>query len=71
MLSEKIDVSSVDQLIDQTVPVVTDHPFIDESTDETPKDSTRQGQRSKPANKGNSSRGGNWRKRRRPDSKKR
>jgi len=70
-MEERAYLRDIQKLIDQTVPVITDHPFIDDSKEETIKDSSKRDQRSKPANKGNTSRGGNWRKRRRPDSKKR
>ena len=62
----------IQKLIGQTVPVVTDHPFVSDVTEVEPK-STKKPQRFKPraANKGNENRNNNWRKRRRPDSKKR
>lgn len=70
-MEEKAYLRDIQRLIDQIIPVVTDHPFIDESTDETQKGSTKPDQRFKTASKGNGSRSSNWRKRRRPDSKKR
>ena len=68
---EKAYLRDIQKLIDQTVPVVTDHPFPDESKGEIHSSPEKSLRRPGPSNKGNGSRGSNWRKRRRPDSKKR
>ena len=68
---ERVYLRDIQKLIGQTVPVVTDHPFVSDVTEVEPK-STKKPQRFKPrsANKGNENRN-NWRKRKQPDSKKR
>ena len=68
---EKAYLRDIQKLIDQTVPVITDHPFIDESEGEINRSPEKSFSRPRPSNKGNGSRGSNWKKRRRPDAKKR
>jgi len=68
---ERVYLRDIQKLIGQTVPVITDHPFVSDGTEEEPK-SAKKPQRFKPrsANKGNENRNNSWRKRKRPDSKK-
>jgi ATP-dependent RNA helicase RhlE len=69
---ERAYLRDIQKLIGQTVPVVTDHPFVSDVTEVEPK-STKKPQRSKPkpGNKRNENRNKDWQYRRRPNSKKR
>ena len=68
---EKAYLRDIQKLIDQTVPVISEHPFPDESEGEIHSKPEKSLRRPGSSNKGNGSRGSNWKKRRRPDSKKR
>jgi len=68
---EKAYLRDIQKLIGQTIPVVDDHPFPDDNVEELSESSKKPHQRSQSANKNHGDKSGNWRKRRRPNSKKR
>lgn len=71
-VEEKAYLHDIQKLINQKIPLVTEHPFSDDNQEETLKSSAkpeRAKQQPRSANKGNGGRNSNWRKRRRTDSK--
>ena len=68
---EKAYLRDIQKLIGQTIPVIDDHPFPDDNIEELSEGSKKPHQRSQSAKKNQGDKSGNWRKRRRPNSKKR
>ncbi len=70
---EEAYLHDIQKLIDQVIPVITEHPFPEDNAADTHKSSAKpqRPERPRSAKKGNAGRSNNWRKRRRPDSKKR
>jgi len=68
---EKPYLKDIQKLIGQSVPVVTDHPFPDDKPEDDSTESVKKPPQNIHVKRGTGSRNSNWRKRRRPDSKKR
>ena len=67
-VEERAYLRDIQKLIDQKIPVVAEHPFIDDGTDEMPKNPVKP-QGSRQTNQGNGGRKNNYWKHRKPDAR--